>query len=239
MPTRFIVVAVAVLLVLGLGGAALERVIGNPGGVASTAGTTPTVATTLPAIGARSVIGLTRLTGAPAPGIDLTSSTGQPWSLTDVRGQVVIVGFLNASCDDICPVLTAEIRDALTQLGPLSARVDVVLINTDPFHLRVPTSPPALRDFGTAALGHITFLTGTLAQLTRVWSAYGVQVRVDAATRRTVHNDVLYVVDPGGDLRFRALPSANETPSGRYQLDAVTEHLAAQALAAATGSLAR
>ncbi len=238
MPPRFIIVAVAVLVVLGLGGVALEHVFGNPRGVATTGGTTPHPTTTLPVTGARSVIALTHVAASPAPPIALDDATGRPWTVSRARGHVLIVGFVNATCTDICPVLGAEIRQALVDLGPQRARVDVALVNTDPLHPHVTGAPAALGRTGLDLFANVTFLSGSLAQLSRVWSDYGVQVRLDPATGRSVHNDVLYIIDPRGDLRFRALPSANETSRGAYHLDAATEALAARAIAGAAGSLA-
>ncbi len=237
-PPRFIVIAVAVLVVLGLGGVVMEHVFGNPHGVASTGGTTPQPTTTLPVTGARSVIALTRVGATPAPPLSLDDAAGRPWSLARARGQVLILGFVDATCNDICPVLGQELRQALVDLGPQRARVDVTLVNTDPVHTRITGVPAALRLTGLDAFPNVTFLSGTLSQLSRVWNAYGVQVRLDPTTGRSVHNDVLYVLDAHGDVRYRALPSANETTSGVYRLDSATEALAARAIAGAAGSLA-
>ncbi|HTZ08251.1 MAG TPA: hypothetical protein VMB72_04215, partial [Acidimicrobiales bacterium] len=65
-------------------------------------------------------------------------------------------------------------------------------------------------------------LTGPLASLDAVWKAYGVSISLDTKTGQEAHNDVMDFIDPGGDLRYRATPYADEDVGGAYSLPAST-----------------
>ena len=54
----------------------------------------------------------------PAPGFTLTSTDGGRLSLVDLRGKVVAVTFIYATCTDTCPILTAKMAGLQERLGP-------------------------------------------------------------------------------------------------------------------------
>ncbi len=45
------------------------------------------------------------------------------------------------------------------------------------------------------------FLTGSLAQLRAVWSAYGIEVQTTGSGGMAAHSDTTYVIDGAGHLR--------------------------------------
>ncbi len=81
-------------------------------------------------------------------------------------------------------------------------------------------------------------LTGPLATLDSVWKSYGVSISVDQKTDLEAHNEVLYFIDPSGDLRFKATPFANESTTGTYSLPQATIARWATGIAAYAGQLA-
>ncbi len=227
-PRSLILWTALVIAALGLGGTALERVLGN-GASASSIPTTTLVGTgppssqiapTVPSLGGSldRFMGLKRLSSSPAPIIDgLSGPTMRPWTLYGAQGKVVVLTFFDVDCHDICPVLSEEIKQADAALGASAATTEFVVINTNPSATKVETSPPALTTGGLDALHNVIFLNGELPHLNASWVSYGVQVAV-AANGTTLHNDVMYFIDPQGRLRTLALPFANQAPNGSYSL---------------------
>ncbi|NDJ77277.1 MAG: SCO family protein [Chloroflexi bacterium] len=80
---------------------------------------------------------------APAPGtvfdppremgdFTLTAHTGEPLSLSDLQGQVVVLYFGYTYCPDVCPVSLALLNAAYNQLTPeVQEQVQVVFVSVD------------------------------------------------------------------------------------------------------------
>jgi protein SCO1/2 len=250
-PRKFVLWAVLGFAVLGLGGVVAEHFIGNagvqalistpPATLAGTASGPPSApaAPTGPAVGAAppAVIGLRHLGLTPAPGLDLTDQQGSPWTLARTRGKVVVVSFLNAECNDLCPVQAQEITQADGLLGTRAASVEFVVVNSDPLETSLAVTPPALTQTGLSGLRNVTFLTGPLPTLGRTWNAYGVTVAVSTTTRLVSHTNVMYFIDPRGRLALSATPFGNEDSFGAYSLDPGTIHTFARGVAAAAAGL--
>jgi cytochrome oxidase Cu insertion factor (SCO1/SenC/PrrC family) len=247
-PRTFLLWVIAAFAVLGIGGLIAERLVGNAGvetvittPPATLAGTAPAAPQTptgpsVPASPA-ALIGLQHLAGARAPAIALHATSGAPWALAGARGKVVVLSFVNAECNDICPVLAAEITRADQLLGSKSNRVEFAMVNTDPLEMSLAVVPPALTQTGLDHLANVTFLTGSLPELSQVWTRYGIAVAVANATRVVSHNDLMYFITPDGRSALRATPFANESPLGAYSLDPVTVRTFARGVAAAAAAL--
>lgn len=247
-PRKFLLWVIAAFAVLGIGGLVAERLVGNAGvetlittPPATLAGSAPAApqAPTGPSVPASpaALLGLQHLSGAPAPAIALHAASGAPWSLADARGDVVVLTFVNAQCNDICPVLAAEITRADQLLGPRSNRVEFAMVNTDPLETSLAVVPPALTRTGLSHLANVTFLTGSLPELSQVWTRYGIAVAVSNTTRVVSHNDLMYFITPDGRSALRATPFANESPLGTYSLDPVIVRTFARGVAAAAAAL--
>jgi protein SCO1/2 len=246
-PRKVIVGMIVAFAVIGLGGVVAEHFLGNVGAVTSIPNTT------LPTTGAPptptppatpqltapldAFIGLKSLGTAPAPDLVLQDQTGGQWSLQDQTGKVVVVTFFNTGCNDICPVLGEELRQARILLGPAAADVEFAVVNTDLNDMSVTADPQALTITGLQNDPSVHFLTGTLRQLDAIWAAYGVQVTVGQTSTQLAHNDILYFVDPQGRLRSEAVPFANENQRGGYLLPAADVTRFAQGIARTAASL--
>jgi protein SCO1 len=129
----------------------------------------------------------------PAEDFTLTDHNGQPFSMNSQRGKVVLLFFGFTTCPDECPLTMAHLKFVMEQLGNESKNVQVLMVSTDPAR----DTPQRLKDF----LGNFnpTFLglTGSLQELRKVWSDYGVSVMNGGET----HSLYLYVIDPAGDIR--------------------------------------
>ena len=73
------------------------------------------------------------LTGANyAQDFALTDPNGQPRSLKDFKGKVVVVFFGFTQCPDVCPATMAELAEVKRQLGPDGDKLQGVFITVDP-----------------------------------------------------------------------------------------------------------
>ena len=69
----------------------------------------------------------------PAPEFSLTTADGGRLSLGDLRGKVVAVTFIYATCTDACPLLTAKMVGMQKRLGlDFGSKVRFVSITVDP-----------------------------------------------------------------------------------------------------------
>ena len=257
-PRKFILWIIVGFAVLGLGGIAAELLIGNAGVSALTSTPVTTLAGTggsgtvdtappapsqpsAPSIDATpsAVIGLTRLAGGPAPAFTLEDHNGTPWSLAGARGKVVVLTFFNAECDDICPVLSSEITQADQLLGAHRSDVEFVVVNSDPLETSLAPTPPALTQTGLAGLPNVTFLTGSLTDLSSVWKHYGITVALDNTNRVITHNDIMDFINPAGKMELSASPFANEDTLGIYSLQPAVIEKFAQGVANSASGLLR
>ena len=139
----------------------------------------------------------------PAPEFALTRQDGARVGLADLRGKVVVVTFIYATCADTCPLLTAKLVGIQRRLGADGARVRFVAITVDP----VKDTPEALRRYaeghGAKAPGWL-FLTGTEEEIGEVARRYGIYVKKRPAGD-VDHTFLTSLIDGEGVLRVQYL----------------------------------
>jgi protein SCO1/2 len=137
----------------------------------------------------------------PAPDFALTLQDGARIGLADLRGKVVVVTFIYATCADTCPILTAKLVGIQRQLGTDGVRVRFVAITVDP----EKDTPEALRRYaeghGAKAPGWM-FLTGTADETGDVARRYGIYVKKSPAGD-VDHTFLTSVIDGYGVLRVQ------------------------------------
>jgi protein SCO1/2 len=138
----------------------------------------------------------------PAPEFTLTNQDGKRIALKDLRGKVLAITFIFASCADTCPLLTATMAGLQDKLGAaFGPRVYFVSITVDPER----DTPEVLKRYAEAHRANPAgwaFLTGTPAEIREVAKRYGVY------HRRTQRGDVDHtfltsIVDQSGTLRVQ------------------------------------
>ena len=137
----------------------------------------------------------------PAAPFRLTDQHGQPVSLASLRGKVVLLTFLDPVCTTDCPLIAQEFRYAGQLLKNSSRPVELVAIALNPAYHSVAVVSAFDRQERLTTVPNWLFLTGTLAQLRRVWLAYGVTAVNLPAGGMTAHSDLAYVIDPTGHVR--------------------------------------
>lgn len=133
----------------------------------------------------------------PPKPITLTDHNGDPFSLEDLRGKVVVIYFGYTNCPEECPLAMAQMKQVLEILGDKSSEIQVLLISTDPARDDGPSLAKFLAYFDPTFLG----LTGTPEQLAKVWVDYGVIVMDNGET----HSDRFYILDRSGNFALTFL----------------------------------
>ncbi len=140
--------------------------------------------------------------GVRAPPFELTDERGDPISMSEFRGQPVIVTFLYTHCDETCPPAAQQVKGALNELGH------------DVPALAIAVEPP--RDTAASAraflseqrmLGRMRFVLGSRDELRPVWRGFAIQPQ----SVRKEHQARIVVVDRRGFQRT-GFPIEQATP---------------------------
>ena len=160
------------------------------------------------------LMGLSDMSGKPAPDFRLTNQHGRPVALSAFRGRAVLLAFIDSHCTEVCPVLAQEFLLAQRDLGTAAARVAFVGVNVDPMGMSVAAVERFSALHGLTQLPNWSFMTGPTAALAGVWKAYGIEVVVPKGANQTVHADYLYFLDPEGRERYLAVPQVDRRANG-------------------------
>jgi cytochrome oxidase Cu insertion factor (SCO1/SenC/PrrC family) len=233
-PRKFVYWLLAGAAALGLGGLGLEHLFSAaginpvPGAHSPSVTTTTAVAAPTPPpppgrpgqLGAplASFMDLSSVPRTSAPPIDLIDQSGQPYALSGTSTKATVLTFFDGPCDDICPILAAEIAQADADLGGQAAHVEFVTVNTDPSALSESGLAGAEAASKLSTLPNWIMLTGSLSTMDAVWKSYGIAITVVQKTGAEAHNSFIYFIDPQGREVYRAAPFANESRSGTYSL---------------------
>jgi cytochrome oxidase Cu insertion factor (SCO1/SenC/PrrC family) len=138
----------------------------------------------------------TSLYGEHAPDIKLVNQFGQPMSLSQFRGRVVILAFSDSECTTVCPLTTQSMVLAKELLGKAGESVQLLGVDANPDATKVSDVMAYSRAHGM--VNQWDFLTGSLAQLKAVWKAYNIEVQIEAG--QIDHTPALYVINQKGIL---------------------------------------
>jgi cytochrome oxidase Cu insertion factor (SCO1/SenC/PrrC family) len=246
-PRKFVVWSVVAIVFLALGGQVAQHFFQSYGkGPKASTTTSPTLTltpTTIPTSSTltslESYIGVKFIGSAKAHTFTLKTQSNKKWSLAVQKGKVVVLTFYNSICNDVCPVLGAEFRQAAMKLGPTNTNVVFAIVNTDPNQRSISPESRALTVPGLSTTPSVVFLTGSVTKLDAVWRAYGIKIVVGAKASQVAHNNALYFIGPSGTLVAYARPFASESKSGVYSLSGSIIHRYAQGIAATADSLVK
>ena len=140
-----------------------------------------------------------------APQFELTDINGQPFQLSDLDDQVVVMFFGYTSCPDVCPVTLTEFLQIRSKLGEAAEDVSFVFVTVDPER----DTPERMRKYLTNFDPEIIGLTGERGELEPVWADYGVyQAKAEGGSESNYlvdHSSRVYVIDADGNLRLTYL----------------------------------
>jgi len=139
----------------------------------------------------------TSLDNEPAPGITLTNQFGQPMSLSQFHGRVVILAFTDSECTTVCPLTTESMVLAKELLGKAGNNVQLLGVDANPDATSVTDVLSYSR--AHAMVNQWDFLTGPLTKLKSTWAAYHVEVQIQAG--QIDHTPALFVISQQGRLQ--------------------------------------
>jgi cytochrome oxidase Cu insertion factor (SCO1/SenC/PrrC family)/thiol-disulfide isomerase/thioredoxin len=165
--------------------------------------------------GARLPVG--SLLDKPVPDMRLVDDRGHGISLASFRGRYLVLAPSMTLCHEVCPMTAAaleQIKAAVDRDG-LGGQVTVAEATVDPWR----DSPARLRAYHRELGVGFMSLTGSTAEIERLWKFFGVYYRrvrqgkppdVDWLTHRPErfdvdHTDGLFIVDPKGHWRVAVI----------------------------------
>ncbi len=136
----------------------------------------------------------------------LTDQNGKPRSITDFKGQVVMLFFGYTHCPDLCPTTLTKMAQVRAKLGKDGRRVQGLFVTLDPKRDTPQLLAQYVPAFDPSFLGLYGDEQATAALAKEFKIFYSVQ-KADAQGNYTVdHSDVIYVFDTRGRLRLMMRP---------------------------------
>ena len=148
--------------------------------------------------------------GNLAPNFTLSDQFGHPLTLSSLRGQEVVLAFIDSRCKTLCPLTSTIMYNAKIQLAsPASNKIQLIAVNANPTATSIATVQAWSIDHGM--LHQWEFLTGSAQQLQSVYSRYNVYVKVDS-NGVLEHDPIIFIIDAQGHERlyFETLDSNSQ-----------------------------
>lgn len=166
-----------------------------------------------------------RVLGGSIGGDFTLMSADGPVSLSDFRGQPVVIYIGYTYCPDVCPMALAVLGQALRNMpNDQSEQIQGIFISVDPER----DSLEHLKNYAAFFSPQIIGLTGEKSEIDQVVKQYGafyrkVEMRNSAMEYAVDHSSRLYLIDREGQLA--ALVSHNATPDQlMHNLQQLLEH---------------
>ena len=133
--------------------------------------------------------------GIIAPDFTLRDYRGQVVRMRSLRGQVVVVTFLDTHCKTKCPVFASDIGAALRLLSvPERTQVVALALTVEPSR----DTPRSVRQFlGRRHALSLDFLFGTTRQMRPIWRAFHIVAAAETGNA-DVHSSDARIFDRNG-----------------------------------------
>jgi protein SCO1 len=103
-----------------------------------------------------------------APGFELTDQNNNRVSLSDFKGELVLIAWGFTHCPDICPLILSKLSNVKKELGDRSDNLQVLFITIDPERDTATRLKSYIPSFDNSFIG----LTGTPEEIKQVVKAY-------------------------------------------------------------------
>lgn len=154
----------------------------------------------------------TELSGE-APDFQLTDQNGSSVGLSDFRGKVVVLTFMDTKCQDTCPLTAAQFREVYRQLTQNEATQVVFLgVNVNVEKSDVSDVLETTHAWRLDEIPSWRFLTGEHHALEPVWKDYGVAAVHNSDGNSIMHTPGTFLIDPlGQKRRYISTPFSGES----------------------------
>ncbi len=134
----------------------------------------------------------------------LVDQKGATVALSDFRGQVVVLAFLDSQCQDVCPLTAVHLRQAYQMLDEEEAASVVFFgVNVNAEANMVADVRETTEKWRLNEIPAWHFLTGSRQALEPVWEAYHITVWVPPGEEgEIVHTPGVYLIDQAGQKRW-------------------------------------
>ena len=140
--------------------------------------------------------------------VGLKDHHGQPKTLVDYQGKVVLIFFGYTFCPDICPTTLARFAEVMKQLGSEADRVQVLFVTLDPERDTQDKLAAYVTWFYPAFIGLYGDLAAT-ETAAREFKVYYTKSKGSEGMGYAIdHSTGGYVLDPKGRLRLYVKDSA-------------------------------
>ena len=132
------------------------------------------------------------------PAFQLHDEQGRLVRSADLGGKALAVTFLDTECTEACPIIAAQMSQAVKALGSERPSVAALAITVDP----VGDTPQRIEGFLARyrATGALRYLDGTVADLRPVWRGFQVASSLDTGDSN-MHSAPVRVYDRQGRWR--------------------------------------
>jgi len=145
----------------------------------------------------------------PAKDFSLQDQHGQPFTLSEQSGKIVLLFFGYTSCPDVCPATLGKYKQIAALLGNQADQVEFVMITADPERDTAAQLENYLSGFNPDFIG----LRGPREILRVVYTSYFVAVEKEKKEEDdqtpgylVAHTSRVFLIDPAGDLRLTYPP---------------------------------
>lgn len=144
----------------------------------------------------------TELSGE-APDFHLTDQNGSLVNLSDFRGRVVVLTFMDSKCQDTCPLTAVHFREAYRRFDQNETKQVVFLgVNVNVEENAVADILETTYAWRLDEIPGWHFLTGNQEELEPVWKDYGVVAEHNPDGHSMMHTPGTFLIDPLGQERW-------------------------------------
>ncbi len=142
-------------------------------------------------------------TALPAPEFSLTNQEGEPVSLADYRGEVVLLTAIYSTCGTACPMLAVQAKRSIEALPEhLRDRITLMAVSLDPEGDTRQNRLEAARSYGLSA-PEFHFLNGEPDVVNGLLDRLQVTRFPNRQTGEIDHVNMYFLIDADGTIAYR------------------------------------
>lgn len=131
----------------------------------------------------------------PAPDFTLIDQHGARVSLSGYKGRPVVLAFVFAHCQTMCPFVVATLKRSASE------GAEVLLVTLDPWRDTPSSLPGIVRQWDLPPAFRV-LSSHTMSDVTRVATLYGVTFDRNEQTGDIVHPGLVFLIDADGRLGY-------------------------------------